>query len=479
MHVAELLPEIEAFRDCQIKGLTDDSRQVTNGDLFLAVAGHETDGRQFVADALDRGARLVIAQSPFDTSGYDNVLVIPELDLRRGEIAARYHHHPSREMLVCAVTGTNGKSSVTHYVAQSLNALSRPCGIVGTLGVGMIGDLTNLGATTPGALTLQQSLASLRDGSAQAVSIEASSHGLDQGRLLGCEVDVAVLTNISNDHLDYHGSFDAYKQAKFSLFDLPTVRHWIVNVDDASGRELIGRAAHPVNVVRFSLTNDVDSDVHVLRSSFRRDGIEAQVQTPWGTLALHMSLLGKFNLSNVLATVGVLGALGYSLTDIERSIRDLQPVIGRMQVFHVENGPTVVVDYAHTPDALSRALEAVKLHVSGRMVCVFGCGGDRDVDKRPMMGQAAAQMADHIVLTDDNPRTEPASQIIKAIRDGVPEGHSVEVIADRAEAITRTITGANEGDVVLIAGKGHEEYQIIDGQRYSHSDIALVRALES
>ncbi len=477
MHMAELLPELSRHSDVSIEGLTDDSREVRPGDLFLAVAGHETDGRNFIKNAIERGARLVVAQSPFDSTGYENVVVIPDLDRRRGEIAARYHGYPSREMLVCAVTGTNGKSSVTHYVAQLLNALSCRCGVVGTLGAGMDDALVDLGVTTPSALVLQKVLSELKDKEVEAVCIEASSHGLDQGRLTGCEVDVAVLTNISQDHLDYHGNFDAYRRAKFSLFELPSVKHWVINADDPSGRELIKTASHPVNIVSYSIGQDTDADICVERSVFHEGGIEAEIRSPWGGLSLTLGLLGRFNLSNVLASVGVLGSLGYSMAGIQRASSQLIPVTGRMQLFRFGNGLTVVVDYAHTPDALGQALEAVKQHVPGRLVCVFGCGGDRDVDKRPMMGQVAARYAEHIVLADDNPRTESSHQIIAAIRKGIPEDQSVDVIADRKTAITQAIKSASDGDVVLIAGKGHEEYQVVNGLKQHHSDISSVQAM--
>ena len=477
MHMAELLPELSTYADVSIEGLTDDSREVGPGDLFLAVAGHETDGRNFIGAAIERGARFVVAQSPFDAAGYDNVVVLPDLDRRRGEIAAKYHGHPSREMLVCAVTGTNGKSSVTHYVAQLLNALSCRCGVIGTLGAGVTDALVALGATTPGALVLQKVLGELKGKEFEAVCIEASSHGLDQGRLSGCEVDVAVLTNISQDHLDYHGSFDAYRRAKFSLFEMPSVNHWVVNVDDPSGRELVKMASHPVNIVSYSLGEHADADVVVERSVFHKGGIEAEIRSPWGRVSLALGLLGRFNLSNVLASVGVLGSLGHPMADIQEASRQLMSVTGRMQLFRFGNGLTVVVDYAHTPDALGQALEAVKQHVPGRIVCVFGCGGDRDVDKRPMMGRVASRYAEHIVLTDDNPRTEPSDQIIAAIREGIPADQSVDVIPDRKMAIAHAIESASDGDVVLIAGKGHEEYQVVDGRKHHHSDITSVQAM--
>lgn len=477
MRMAELLPEFPQLGDVLVEGLTDDSRKVRPNDLFLAVAGHETDGREHIPDALARGARAVIAQAPFSTAGYDNVVVMPDLDRRRGEIAARYHRYPSRQMVVTAVTGTNGKSSVTHYVAQALNTLSRPCGIVGTLGAGTPGNLKVLDATTPGALVLQDLLSDMRNKDIEAVCIEASSHGLVQGRLVGCEVDVAVLTNISQDHLDYHGDFEAYKQAKFSLFDMPSVRHWVVNADDASGKELLARQRPLVSTVGFSMSDDDSVDIAVSEALFHENGIDAEIRTPWGPLSISVRLLGRFNLSNVLATIGVLGSLGYSVSDIQASVSRLVAVTGRMQLFRFDQGPTVVVDYAHTPDALSQALDAVRLHLPGRLICVFGCGGDRDVDKRPMMGAAAAGLADHIVLTDDNPRSEPSDQIIAAIRRGIPSHLSVDVIPDRASAIAEVVSNAGEHDVVLIAGKGHEEYQVTGGQKKYHSDIKSVQAM--
>jgi UDP-N-acetylmuramoyl-L-alanyl-D-glutamate--2,6-diaminopimelate ligase len=455
-----------------IRELTLDSRKVRPGDLFLAVPGLAQDGRAHIADAIARGAAAVAyeAEGAAAMSAQSAELVaIRGLAGQLSAIAGRFYGEPSRGVRLVGVTGTNGKTSVSQLVAQALDLLGERCGIVGTLGTGFYDALQSGRHTTPDPVAVQATLADLKQAGARAVAMEVSSHGLDQGRVAALDFDVAVYTNLSRDHLDYHGSMDAYGAAKAKLFAWPDLKCRVINLDDDFGRQLAAESRES-RLIGYSL-NDAAAYLFCREASFDDHGVRAQLVTPQGEGLLRSPLLGRFNLSNLLAVVGSLLGLGYPLDEILSITPQLQGPVGRMQRFGGQQLPLVVVDYAHTPDALEKVLEALRPHVAGRLLCLFGCGGDRDRGKRPLMAQVAERLADAVLVTDDNPRTEDPAQIIKDIRAGFARPEAVEFVHGRGEAIARLIATAQCGDVVLLAGKGHEDYQEIAGTRHAFSDL--------
>ena len=451
-----------------ITGLTTDSRKVQPGDLFLAVPGLRHDGRQHIDQAVAAGAAAVAYEA---ADGYVCSAALPLVPVghlagQLSAIAARFHGEPARQLKLVGVTGTNGKTSVSQMVAQALSNLGQPCGVIGTLGTGMPGALQDHGMTTPDAISLQQQLAQLCRQGARRVSMEVSSHALDQGRVAALDFEVAVFTNLSRDHLDYHGDMATYGQTKARL--LEQAERAVINVDDAFGRQLAADCTPPL--VRYSIS-DSSADLYCSDVRYDAQGISARLHYADASAELRSPLLGTFNLSNLLAVAGVLLSLELPLAQIAAQLGLLQPPAGRMQRLGGEGQPLVVIDYAHTPDALENALAALRAHVAGRLVCVFGCGGDRDCGKRPLMGRAAEQGADLLVITDDNPRTEASSAIIEQIRAGIERQEAVSIIANRADAIARTIARAAADDIILLAGKGHETYQEINGVRHPFSDL--------
>src|SRR5690554_3206814 len=425
-----------------LTGLTTDSRQVKPGYLFLAVPGLRHDGRDHIDQAVAAGAAAVAyeAADGFTCRAAVPVLPIGHLASQLSAIAGRFHGEPACQMKLVGITGT--------------------------LGSGMPGALLDHGMTTPDALSLQQQLAHLRDQGACRVSMEVSSHALAQDRVAALMFEVAVFTNLSRDHLDYHGDMAAYGQAKARLFD--QAEHAVINLDDTFGRQLAEECTLPL--IGYSL-NDSNADLYCSDIRFDAQGISARLHTAQASAELRSPLLGTFNLSNLLAVAGVLLSLELPLAQIAAQLGLLVPPAGRMQRLGGEGQPLVVIDYAHTPDALEKALAALRAHVAGRLICVFGCGGDRDRGKRPLMGRIAEQGADQLVITDDNPRTEVSTAIIEDILAGIERTEQVTVIANRAEAIAQTIAAAAAEDVILLAGKGHETYQEINGVRHPFSDI--------
>ncbi|WP_394561616.1 UDP-N-acetylmuramoyl-L-alanyl-D-glutamate--2,6-diaminopimelate ligase [Aquipseudomonas alcaligenes] len=455
-----------------IRELTLDSRKVRPGDLFLAVPGLAQDGRAHIADAIARGAAAVAYEaegsSVVSAKGAE-LVAIKGLAGQLSAIAGRFYGEPSRALRLVGVTGTNGKTSVSQLVAQALDLLGERCGIVGTLGTGFYEALQSGRHTTPDPIAVQATLADLKQAGARAVAMEVSSHGLDQGRVAALDFGLAVFTNLSRDHLDYHGSMEAYGAAKAKLFAWPELKCRVINLDDEFGRQL---AAEPreSRLIGYSL-NDASAYLYCPEAQFGDHGVQARLKTPQGEGLLRSPLLGRFNLSNLLAVVGTLLGLGYPLDEILSIMPRLQGPVGRMQRFGGEQLPLVVVDYAHTPDALEKVLEALRPHVTGRLLCLFGCGGDRDRGKRPLMAAVAERLADAVLVTDDNPRTEDPAQIVADIRGGFAKPEAVEFVHGRGEAIARLIATAQRGDVVLLAGKGHEDYQEIAGVRHAFSDL--------
>ncbi len=457
-------------------GLSADSRLVNPGDVFLAFPGDVHDGRHYIPQALAAGAGAVV----WEAEGYRWTfatdlpnLPVPGLRALAAELAAHWYGHPSRALWMTGITGTNGKTSVAHWLGHALTAWGRPSAILGTLGNGLVGALAPSSHTTPDCVQLQRLLADYLAAGAQAAVMEVSSHGLHQGRVQGVHFDVAILTNLSRDHLDYHGDMEAYAQAKARLFGWPGLKWAILNQDDAFGQALYQRLEGTgVKRLGYGLRQG-----DILGSALRLDhqGIRMAVATPWGRGEIASPLLGEFNAYNLLAVLAGLLAAGVRLEDALRQLGELRPVAGRMQTLRCgAAGPTVVVDYAHTPDALQKTLQALRPLTAGRLWCVFGAGGGRDRGKRPLMGGVAAALADAVVLTSDNPRNEDPAEIIADILAGMPPGQTA--IVDRAEAIQRAIALASPQDVVLIAGKGHEDYQEIHGVRQPFSDLAIARA---
>jgi UDP-N-acetylmuramoyl-L-alanyl-D-glutamate--2,6-diaminopimelate ligase len=470
--------------DTLIRGLQLDSRKVQRGDLFLAVPGDVHDGRQFIEQAVANGAAAVVAEAP--VAGFVDELPvplveIPELRFDVGVLAARFYRHPSRDLHMVGVTGTNGKTTTSRLVAQLGRSLGKSCGVIGTLGATLDDSVTDSANTTPDPVSLQSQLARWRDEGVFAVSMEVSSHALVQGRVNGVEFETAVYTNLSHDHLDYHGSMDAYGRAKLQLFASEGLRHAVVNLDDDFAPRVLAVIGEGVQVITYS-TCGADADVRVVNTSFDGTGVEGELLTPWGRGRFASPLPGEFNLANLAAAVTAVVLAGEDLLAVLEAVSRLQPVPGRMQVIPNNLGLQVIVDYAHTPDALEQVLASLKAHVGGELVTVFGCGGDRDRAKRQVMGRVASQFSDRIVVTSDNPRSEDPAAIMADIAGGCSGNYTL--VVDRAEAIANAINAARPGDCVLIAGKGHEDYQIIEGERRYFSDAqqaldALARRVAS
>lgn len=460
--------------DVCVSGITLDSRAVTPGDLFIAVKGFVVDGRDFIDQAIDKGATVVFKQA--DQRGIYSlakcwVIEVPELDRVLSSIASNFYGNPSESLLTVGVTGTNGKTTVSQLVAQAFYYLGKSSAVLGTAGNGVWPTLDTATHTTPDAVNLQGFMADYLNQGAQVLAMEVSSHGLDQGRAQSVSFDVAVFTNLTRDHLDYHGTMDAYGRAKARLFGLDTLNASVINLDDEYAQQLIGIAKGAL--WSYSQTNQ-DADVYCENLELTSRGMRLNLVTPQGKALLVTDLVGHFNVSNLLAVVCVLMSQGVSLEQIVELAKKFQPVSGRMETFGGEGKPTVVVDYAHTGDALEKALSAVKHHCRGKLYCVFGCGGDRDRGKRPEMASVAEQYSDFVVLTNDNPRTEDPERIIEDVMSGFASPYLVLVEKDREKAIRLAIGQAKPGDWVLVAGKGHEDYQDIQGVKYPFSDVEKV-----
>jgi UDP-N-acetylmuramoyl-L-alanyl-D-glutamate--2,6-diaminopimelate ligase len=462
-----------------VSGLTLDSRHVSRGDAFFALRGLHGHGIQFAANAVQRGAQVVLAEAPaIETEPLDVPLLwIDDLHAQVGEIAARFYDRPAEAMRVIGITGTNGKTSCVQLLAQALTFLGHRAATIGTLGAGLYGQLREGERTTPDAINVQGLLAGFRDAGASHVAMEVSSHALEQGRVAAVDFELAAFTNLTRDHLDYHGSMEAYGAAKAKLFAWPGLQAAVINIDDAFGRELATRLPASVTPLRLSMADDPDAEIAASAIITSTEGLTFQLRTPWGTHALSSHLLGRFNVANLLTVVACLGALGEPFERIVAAVGILQPVNGRMSRLGGQHHlPLVVVDYAHTPDALEQTLTALRAHCAGRLICVFGCGGERDAGKRPVMGEIAARMADIAIVTDDNPRGEDGDAIVAQIVAGMSAARSMAVERDRAVAIGHALKLAQSGDVVLIAGKGHETYQEGAAGKRPFDDLAVAHA---
>jgi UDP-N-acetylmuramoyl-L-alanyl-D-glutamate--2,6-diaminopimelate ligase len=502
--------------------LVTDSRAVTLGDTFVAYPGENSDGRRFIAQAIAQGANAVIWEAHnfvWDEAWQVPNLAVTDLRHKAGWLADAVYGQPSEKLWLVGVTGTNGKTSTSHWIAHALNDAGRKCALIGTLGNGFPGALQASANTTPDAIRVHGLLAGyLRDG-AKAVAMEVSSHALAQGRVNGVRFNVALLTNLSRDHLDYHGDMDSYAASKRKLFDWKTLKCVVLNLDDGYGADLAealcgsvlpspqsspasgeseARGAEPgereeqhsiPELIGYGMS-DASLQlaerlgirmVHGNLLAMSGQGLQLDIHSSWGGARLDSVLIGRFNAANLLGALAALLASGIGLDQAARSLGRVQPVAGRMQRLGGAQQPTVIVDYAHTPDALEKVLTAlreVSAAEGGRLICVFGCGGDRDRGKRPMMGRVVEKYADHCIVTSDNPRSEEPENIIAEVLAGM-ESANHEIVTGRAEAIARAVSSASRRDTVLIAGKGHEDYQEIGGVKHPFSDMAVaVQALE-
>lgn len=494
MSLAELLADLprvglpQNYAELAINSMALDSRAVCAGSLYLAVNGTHQHGLNYLPDALARGAAAVL----YDPENASEVqlaastvpcIAVTELSAQAGELAAKFYAQPSRQLSLIGVTGTDGKTSCAWLAAQALQLLQGQSGLSGTLGAGNFGSIRHTGLTTPDAVTVQAWLSRLLESEVNSAVMEVSSHGLAQGRVNGLQFDTAVLTNLGRDHLDYHQTLDAYKAAKAKLFNMPGLRHVVINADDEFGRELIAVAqASDVSIYAYSLTGQARAlaehaelnFIEALDVSLTADGSEFRVQSNLGESQVKAGLLGNFNVSNLLATLGVLLAQAVDFEPVCRLLEALKAAPGRMECFSAGDTPKVVVDYAHTPQALEQVLKTLRSVYTSRLVTVMGCGGDRDKGKRPLMGEVASRYSDAIVVTTDNPRSEDPAEIARDIRAGIQIDATVVNEPDRKAAIVAAIAGSLPKDVVLIAGKGHEDYQIIGNQVLPLSDRDIV-----
>ncbi|MCR5866718.1 UDP-N-acetylmuramoyl-L-alanyl-D-glutamate--2,6-diaminopimelate ligase [Aquincola sp. J276] len=480
--------------------LRADSRQVQPGDAFIAWPGYATDGRQFARSALVAGAATCLVEHEgVESFAFDNARIasLPQLKAATGPIADAFFGHPSAQMDVVATTGTNGKTSTAWWTAQALAMLGRRCGVIGTLGIGepplaipataasttdgqpsdaQPGSITFTGLTTPDPVTLHRALRTFHDGGIHACAIEASSIGIAEHRLDGLRVRVALFTNFTQDHLDYHGSMEAYWAAKRALFDWPGLKSAVINIDDPQGEAL---AREPFAAERWTVSAQQTARLRAQNIGYADGGLAFEVIEGDRGALVRSTLIGDFNVHNLLVVIGGLRALGVSLHDAASVVPFFTPVPGRMQRVQLNSQaplPELVVDYAHTPDALEKALLALRPFAQargGRLICVFGCGGNRDATKRPQMGAIAARLAQRVLLTSDNPRGEDPEAILAQIAAGIERGHvDATVIADRRAAIAEAVNSAGPNDVILLAGKGHEDYQEIQGVKHPFSDAA-------
>ncbi len=461
--------------ECEIVGLCNDSRQLSPQDVFVAYAGAHADGRLYLRQAAEQGAAAVL-YDPLHLPAHMEwpvhlpCIPVPELVSKLAQLATRLYQNPSSGMRLIGVTGTNGKTTVAYQLAQAYGLLGQQVAYMGTIGQGRVAALQPMNNTTPDALYLNKLLASYRQQAIDTVCLEVSSHALSLGRVAEVLFRQALFTNLTQDHLDFHQSMTDYALAKAKLFAMPGLEYAIVNQDDAYHEYML--RALPIGCQRLTVGLSPTADIvaHAWHSSMQ--GTDFTVATPWGSGDCHIRMLGAFNVYNTLFVIASLLASGHALTDILSLLPRLQSAKGRLEVVHQE--PCVIVDYAHTPDALKNVLSTLQPLKKGQLWVVFGCGGDRDKSKRPLMGQIASQYADHVVVTSDNPRNESAQAILADIQQGIPSTVQPWVIADRRQAIETTLAMAQASDIVLIAGKGHEAYQVIGQNKTYFSDQQVV-----
>jgi len=517
--LSDLTPQQSSI---QIDNITNDSRLVTKNTLFLAYKGEKSDGRNYIQQAIEKGA-VAICYEPSDDfhvsasvngsgSASDRVIPINQLKTKQSLIAARFYDFPSTKVPVIGVTGTNGKTSITHFIAQTLNFITpfekgsreirtQPesnrgdfCGIIGTIGYGFLPELKKTINTTPDGVQLQKIFSELIDQGAKTIAMEVSSHALDQQRVNDIQFHTAVFTNLTQDHLDYHITMEKYRDAKELLFQQPGLKNAVINIDDEAGKYYVQKLRTPsvserkrrsaqLNIITYSLHNK-NASIHVEKCTPTEHGFDLKIKTEWGAGEFHLPLIGEFNIYNVLAVVGVLINPPGSIRTASESpdplfqrglferLSHLKTVPGRMEL--VKSNPSIIIDYAHTPDALEKVLQSVRTHCSGKLICVFGCGGNRDKTKRPIMGAIAEKLSDYVIVTNDNPRDEDPKTIAKEIVSGMTHKNHFLIALDRAMAIKKAILAAGKNDWIVIAGKGHETEQIMGDQVLHHSDRECV-----
>lgn len=485
MNISDLLQGIAPWPSAwtiSITGICEDSRTVRAGDLFIAYAGPQADRPRFIQEAIKRGAVAVLREAQENLPSFEvlegvPVCAIPYLDRQVASIAARFYHYPAKQLRVIGITGTNGKTSCTLFIARLFAENQIRCGMIGTLGAGFPDAIVPGTLTTPGAIQLQNSMSKLLQQGATHIAMEVSSHSLVQHRVAEIPFEIAVFTNLTRDHLDYHGSMQAYAEAKRLLFLTPHIKHAVINADDAFGRSLLSEFAPRFSCYAYSVENQKTHVPTVYADKIQLDmhGFSAHIHSPWGEGVLYSALLGRFNISNLLAALTTLCVSGFPFPLVLEQLSRLSTVPGRMQCMGGRHMALVVVDYAHTPDALEKALLAIRAHTQQKIYCVFGCGGDRDQGKRPLMGKVAASYSDYVIVTDDNPRFEDPKTIADSIVMGIEDKGKVMVQQDRPAAIAYAITHAEAGDVVLIAGKGHETYQLVGDTKIHSSDVEIVQ----
>jgi len=473
-----LLPQQAAtLADIPVQGLQADSRLLQRADVFLALPGDIHDGRDYLAAAGSANVAAIVAETGLTdiqraAAGSVPLLEVDGLSAQLGAIAARFYNFPSAHMHLVGITGTNGKTTTSRLLAQLLRHQYHACGVIGTLGATLVDEVVDAVNTTPDALSLQAQLAQWRSEEVAHAVLEVSSHSLVQGRVNALDFDTAVFTNLTHDHLDYHGDMDSYGLAKSRLFQARGLEAAILNLDDPYAETLQSVLDPVIKVVCYSVTGK-PAAVSAQNIRYHQSGLEANIKTPWGAGLLRSPLAGDFNLSNLLAAVSAACVAGMPFEKILQLAPMLRGIAGRMEYIANDRGLQLVVDYAHTPDALQQALSALRAHVEGKLICVFGCGGDRDADKRPLMGHIAAENSDRVIVTSDNPRGESPLTIIEDIERGI--AGPVEIEPDRAAAIALAVSRAVPGDCVLVAGKGHEPYQQIGTQRLPFSDADQLR----
>lgn len=473
--IAPFLETLPSCDDLEITGLSNDSRQVMPGDLFLAYPGAVADGRSYMTQAMDAGAIAIV----YEPNGYSKpdiesipLIALPELNKHMAAIASRFYQHPSQALYVTGVTGTNGKTTIAYQLAQAYPLLGHPSAYVGTLGYGDVQALKPLANTTPDPLCLQTLLQDNRASGVDYVCMEVSSHALSLGRVDEIDFKQAIYTNLTLDHLDFHHTMEAYALAKAALFAKPTLQVAIINQDDTYSELMKSQVPSTCRTLLYGVGES--ADVRALSWHFSLSGSTVEVASPWGQHTLHLQSLGRFNIYNSLAVfTSLMSSSVASVEEVIAVMAALKPSPGRMEI--VAQAPCVIVDYAHTPDALDNVLMTSVELKPQKLWVVFGCGGDRDRSKRPIMGRIASQYADVVILTNDNPRTEAPEAIHQDIQQGIPHHCSAHLIPDRREAIHYALCHAGEQDIVLIAGKGHEDYQIMGHQKFPFSDQDVVR----
>lgn len=492
MRLHELLSDvtqIPSLEEIEITGLSLNSQEMKAGELFVALKGLKQDGRAFIQDAIRNGASAVLCEEEGYVPPFSQrvpIVPIKNLESKLNLLADRFYEEPSKQLEVIGITGTNGKTTSAYVLAQALSRLGILSGFLGTIGYGFVHNLKYSALTTPNAIDLQKYLKELKDNQAKAVAMEVSSHGLDQNRVKNIHFTSALFSNLTQDHLDYHQNMEAYGRAKQKLFQFPSLKRAIINADSAYAKRILQVCRHDLPIALYSL-NQRDPFLGYQRSSLffikaeditlDDKGIKANIHSSWGKGVLRSSLLGEFNLSNLLGVLGELCLRDIPLQDALSALHFAAAAPGRMQRLGGATSPQIIVDYAHTPDALENALRAARRHCRRRLWCVFGCGGDRDKDKRPKMGNIAANLADKVVMTSDNPRMENPRKIIEEIIQGVTIDQSEKVIieVDRSHAIEYAINNALPVDTILIAGKGHENYQLIADKKLPFNDVEYVK----